>query len=301
MKKIALPALALASALALLAAVRPTRARAAAAPDLSQLLPELPLERLTPAQREELTKALSGQYCYCGCPHTLMGCLKEHKGCHHAPRMAAVAARLAAGGLRAPDISKALSEYYASFEKNKRAKLDVKDFGPPQGKASAPITIVEFSDFTCPYCQLLRPQLEDFVDQRRDRVRLFYKPFPLPMHPRSMEAAQAGEWAREKGFFWPMHDALFTHPHDLKDQDLSTYARQLGGDPGDLLKALQANRYKAKVEGSKAEATAAGLTGTPTLFLNGRRYTLPDYSPATLEFTLQDEEEWHKHGGWQHD
>ncbi|HZZ85393.1 MAG TPA: thioredoxin domain-containing protein [Anaeromyxobacteraceae bacterium] len=300
MKKIAIPALALAGALALLAATGGS-ARAAATPDLSQLLPNLPLERLSAQQREELSQVLSGQYCHCGCPHTLTGCLREHKSCHHAPRMAALAARLAAGGLRAPEISKLLTEYYGSFERSKRARLDVKDFGPPQGKASAPVTVVEFSDFTCPYCQLLRPQLEDFVDQRRERVRLFYKPFPLPAHARSAEAAETGEWAREKGFFWPMHDTLFTHPHDLADHDLATYAKQLGGDPADLAKALATRRYKAKVEGSKAEATAAGLTGTPTLFFNGRRYTLPDYSPAAIEFTLEDEEEWHKHGGWQHD
>jgi len=212
-----------------------------------------------------------------------------------------VAARLAAGGLRAPEIEKALADYYGSFEKSKRAKLDVKDYGPPQGKPAAPVTVVEFSDFTCPYCQVLRPQLEDFVDQRRERVRLFYKPFPLPAHPRSFEAAETAEWAREKGFFWPMHDALFTHPHDLKDQDLATYARQLGGDPADLQSALQSHRYKARVDASKAEATAAGLLGTPTLFFNGRRYTLPDYSPTAFEFTLQDEEEWHQHGGWQRD
>lgn len=300
MKKIAIPALALAGALALLAASG-GEARAASAADLAQLLPGMPLERLTPQQRDELAQVLSTQYCYCGCPHTLAGCLKEHKGCHHAPRMAALAARLVAGGVRAPEVARMLGEYYDSFEKSKRARLDVKDYGPPMGKPGAPVTIVEFSDFTCPYCQMLRPQLEDFVDQRRDRVRLFYKPFPLPAHPRSGEAAEAGEWGRAKGIFWPMHDALFTHPHELTDDDLATYANQLGGDPADLRKALATQRYKARIEASKAEATAAGLTGTPTLFFNGRRYTLPDYSPPTLEFTLEDEEEWHKYGGWQRD
>jgi len=272
----------------------------ASEPDAADLLPGVPLETLTPEQRKVLARVAQDEFCYCGCPHTLSGCLREHKGCKHAPRMAALAARLAGAGLVGVEISKTLTDYYASFERSKRVALDAGGFGPPLGNPDAKVTLVEFSDFTCPFCQMLRPRLEEFVKARKDRVKLVYKPFPLASHARSFEAATAAEWARDKGFFWAMHDALFEHPHELDEDSLAATAERLGGDPADLRKALETGRYKARIAGSQEEARRGGLQGTPTLFFDGRRYTLPDYSDESLEFTLQDEEEWRK-GGWGRD
>jgi protein-disulfide isomerase len=297
-----LAALAAAFALAVLGSgVASRRAAAAPAePDAAEILPGVALEALTPEQRQVAARVAQNEFCHCGCPHTLSGCLREHKACKHAPRMAALAARLAGAGLGVPEVARALGDYYASFDRAKRVALDVGGFGPPLGGPEAKVTIVEFSDFTCPYCQMLRPRLEEFVKARKGRVRLFYKPFPIASHPRSAEAAAAAEWAREKGFFWAMHDALFEHPHDLDDAALSATAERLGGDPADLLEALAAGRYRARIAGSQEEARRGGLQGTPTLFFDGRRYTLPDHSEESLEFTLADEEEWLA-GGWGHD
>jgi protein-disulfide isomerase len=292
---------AIALLLAAAAALAPDAAPAEPADDA---LPGVDVSALTPAQKQVLLAVVRDEFCYCGCPHTLQGCLKEHKSCKHAPRMAALAARLAAQGLTAGEILKNLTEYYAAFDKGKRAKLDLKDFGPPLGNADGPITIVEFSDFTCPYCQALRPELERFVKENGARVRLYYKPFPLPSHARSMEAALAGEWARDKGLFWKMHDDLFSHPHQLADDDLAAAARSVGGDPDDLLQAVTSARDKARITASMAEARSAGLVGTPTLYVNGRKLGLamaPSDAQETLRFTVEDEEEWTKQGGWAKD
>jgi protein-disulfide isomerase len=294
MRTAALLALALAAAL-------PRGALAQAADDD---LPGVDTSALTPSQKQVLLAVVKDEFCYCGCPHTLAGCLKEHKSCKHAPRMAALAARLAGQGLKSGEILKYLTEYYSGFDKRKRARLDVKDFGPPLGAASAPVSIVEFSDFTCPYCQALRPELERFVKENAARVRLFYKPFPLPSHARSTELALAGEWARDKGVFWKMHDDLFDHPHKVSDDDLAAAARAVGGDPDDLLQAISSGRDRARVNASMAEGRAAGLVGTPTLFLNGRKLNVPMVptdAPEVLRFTLEDEEEWTKSGGWARD
>jgi protein-disulfide isomerase len=293
----------LAFALALAFAI----AAAAPHPSLAAADDELPgvdTSALTPAQRQVLLAVVKEEFCYCGCPHTLAGCLKEHKSCKHAPRMATLAARLAGRGLTAGEVLKALTEYYAGFEKGKRARLDVKGFGPTLGGADAPVTIVEFSDFTCPYCQALRPELERFVKENAAEVRLHFKPFPLSSHPRSMEAALAAEWARAKGLFWPMHDHLFDHPHELSDEGLAAAARAVGGDPDDLAKALASGRDKPRVQGSMTEARAAGLAGTPTLYVNGRKFDLPMAprdAPEVLRFTVDDEAEWSKSGGWAKD
>ncbi len=268
------------------------------------LLPGIPLDGLTAEQRQAVAEIAQEEFCYCGCPHTVSQCLRQHGGCHHAKRMARLAARLVMGGLPKAEVRNTLARYYASFDRPRRAKLDVTGFGPPlgdAGAAGAAVTLVEFSDFTCPYCQLMRPVLERFVADRPGRVRLYYKPFPIESHPNAVEAAQAGEWARDQGIFWAFHDLMFERPHALSPDDLVSYAREAGKDGADLAAALESGRYRYKVEGSQAEARAAGLRGTPTLFFDGRIHLVPDYSEWMLEFTLQDEEEWQVKQGWSRD
>lgn len=264
---------------------------------------------LTAAQREVLARVLDRAPCHCGCPHTIAGCIKEHRSCKHAPRTAQLALRVAATGTTAPDLEKFLADYYASFDPKHRSTFNVKDFGPPLGKPEAPITIVEFSDFTCPYCRLMRPVLERWVKKNESRVKLFYKPFPLPNHPRAMEMAEAAEFAREKGQFWPMHDHLFEAGRALSDDELAALAEGLGLKGDELRAALASKRFRPRLFASQAEARAAKLEGTPTLYVNGRRHQLLlgtradplAYAEWGLDFTLQDEEEWSKAGGWARD
>jgi protein-disulfide isomerase len=293
-------ALALAAALArpALAPAAPSKAPAEA-PAAGPSLPEDALEGLTPEQRQVLEGWAKSTFCYCGCPHTVLQCAKGHTGCRHGARMVTLAARLVRAGAKKDELARLVDGYYASFDR--RAKLDVSKFGPALGSADAPVTIVEFSDFTCPYCQLVRPALERFVEARQGRVKLVYKPFPIETHPGALELAQAGEWARDQNLFWPMHDALFASPGSHTPEELSAIAHDLGGDASSLVAALGDGRYLPKVRASQAEARAAGIKGTPTLFLNGRMLVLMDYSDEGLEFTLQDEEEWVKHGGWDRD
>lgn len=269
------------------------------APAAQAGLPGVDLAGLSPDQQKLLLDYAREAFCHCGCPHTLAQCLAEHRTCKHAPRMARLAARLVRSGAKKPDLVRQIAGYYASFER--RAKLDVARFGPPLGSPDAKVSMVEVSDFTCPYCRLVRPTLEEFVGAHRDRVRLFYKPFPIESHPGALECAQAGEWAREKGLFWAMHDAMFDSPGARSAEALSDLARGLGGDPGDLRAALAEQRFLPKVRESQAEARAAGIRGTPTLFLNGRMLVLSDFSDEGLLFTLEDEEEWQQHGGWSRD
>lgn len=284
----------------------PATARAQQA---AELPPGVDASGLSSAQRETVAKLLAESYCHCGCPHTLGGCLKEHKSCKHAPRMAQLAVRLVQAGMKPEQAQAALTEYYAGFRK-KRASFNLKDSGPPLGNPDAKITLVEFSDFTCPYCRALRPKLEEWVKANASRVRLFYKPFHLPNHPRSMESAEAVEFAREKGKFWPMHDALFDANGRLEDGDLVGAAERIGLSGQELQDALASKRFRPRIFASSAEGKAAGILGTPTIFVNGRRLDLAlgsardpfEYLGWALDFTMQDEEEWVAHGGaWARD
>lgn len=264
-------------------------------------LPGIPLDGLSAEQQQLVAEVAQETFCYCGIPATISQRLRQPGACHHAKRMARLTTRLALGGLPKAEVKKSLERYYASFDRPRRAKLEVASYGPPLGDAKAPVTLVEFSDFTCPYCQLVRPLLEKFVADRPGRVKLHYKPFPIETHPNASEAAQAAEWARDQGIFWELHDLMFTRPHQLSPEELAGHARELGKDGGDLQAALESGKYRYKVESSQAEARAAGLRGTPTLYFNGRIHLVPDYSEWMLEFTLQDEEEWQEKQGWSRD
>jgi protein-disulfide isomerase len=254
---------------------------------------------LSAEQQQVLSEWARTAFCYCGCPHTVAQCLKEHRTCKHASRMVAFAARLLRAGAKKEELGRLVSSYYASFDK--RARIDVSGFGPPLGEPEAKVTMVEWSDFTCPYCQLVRPVLESFVEARKGRVKLVYKPFPIESHPGALEKAQAGEWARDQKIFWPMHDALFANPGAHSPDELAELAREAGGDPDSLRAALESGKYLGKVRDSQAEARAAGIRGTPSLFFNGRALVLSDYSEEGLELTLEDEEEWVANRGWQKD
>jgi len=264
------------------------------------LLPDIPLESLSDGQKQVVASWAQETYCYCGCPHTVSQCLRGHGGCHHAKRMARLAVRLAGAGAAAAEVGRLVTDYYASFPAPKRAKLEVASYGPPLGDPAAKVTVVEFSDFTCPYCQLFRPVLEKFVEDRPGRVKVLYKPFPIESHPGALEAAQVAEWGREQGIFWPLHDRLFGAPHASLDV-AGDWVRELGKDPADLLAAVSSGRLLPRVRACQAEGRAAGMRGTPTLFFDGRRLSLPDLSEWMLEFSLQDEEEWLEHGGWKRD
>ena len=141
-----------------------------------------------------------------------------------------------------------------------------------RGPAAAPVTVVEYGDYECPYCAAARPVLAELVDDRSGQVRLAFRNFPLAdVHPFALTAALAAEAAAALGAFWPMHDLLFAQQNRLRDRDLADYAEQLGL-PGDAVIRDAAQPYGDKVEADFQSGLDSGVRGTPTLFINGRRY-----------------------------
>ena len=128
------------------------------------------------------------------------------------------------------------------------------------------------------------------------RVKLVFRPFPIAGHPHAEPAAEAAEWARDQGIFWQFHDAMFDNPKSLDTESLVAIAERLGKDGESLRKALAERKYRDRVQSGLVEGRRAGVIGTPTLFVNGRRHVIPDYSDTVLEFILEDEEQWMKNG-----
>ncbi len=141
-----------------------------------------------------------------------------------------------------------------------------------RGAVDAPVTVVEYGDYECPYCAAAAPVLQRLVEESGGRVRLVFRNFPLAdRHPYALTAALAAEAAGAQGAFWPMHDLLFRKQDRLTDAALRAYAESLGLD-GDRVVGEPAQQFGDRVESDFAEGLAAGVEGTPTLFIDGVRY-----------------------------
>ena len=152
------------------------------------------------------------------------------------------------------------------------AKVEVAATGPSKGPDSAPVTIVEFSDYQCPYCSKAEATVKDLLDleKYKGKIKLVYRDYPLPSHNLAPKAAEAAHCAGDQGKYWEMHDRLFAAAPKLEVTDLKGYARELKLDEGRFTKCLDSGE-KAKVVADHFKAgNDAGVRGTPAFFINGR-------------------------------
>jgi protein-disulfide isomerase len=142
------------------------------------------------------------------------------------------------------------------------------------GGASAPVTIVEFSDFQCPFCQRVAPTLKRVKETYGDKVRIVWKDFPLTaIHPEAFKAAEAGNCAREQGKFWEFHDRLFANQQALQPDALKAHATAVGLDTARFNACLDTAKYTDRVQDHIGAGTRLGVNSTPAAFVNGRAVT----------------------------
>lgn len=139
-----------------------------------------------------------------------------------------------------------------------------------RGPVDAPIQIIEFSDFECPFCLRVFPTVTEILNTYGNRVRFAYRHYPLPNHPNARPAAEAAACAHEQGKFWPYHDRLFASPGKLSGSDLKQHAVELGLDAQAFNACVDARKYQQQVDADMAAGEAAGVSGTPAFFVNGR-------------------------------
>jgi protein-disulfide isomerase len=151
-----------------------------------------------------------------------------------------------------------------------RVTVDIQG-APSKGPESAPVTIVEFSDFHCPFCRRVQPTLDQLLAKYPGKIRLVYKDLPLDsLHPQARVAAEAAQCAHEQGKFWPYHDKLYERGTDTSAATLTAVATEAGLDVTAFGQCLASGRQKAAVQRSLDEGEGFGATGTPTFFINGR-------------------------------
>lgn len=142
---------------------------------------------------------------------------------------------------------------------------------PSIGPADAPVTIIEFSDYQCPYCQKWQREVyQRLLDEYPTQVRLVYRDFPLNnIHPEAAPAANAANCAGEQDSYFPYHDKLFSYAMDLGKEAYLQYARELNLDMDTFTQCLESNRYAEEVTADMDYAVSLGIQSTPTFFING--------------------------------
>jgi protein-disulfide isomerase len=176
-----------------------------------------------------------------------------------------------------------------------RAEVAVDTDDPVLGPANAPVTIVEFSDFQCPFCQRVEPTLKRVRETYGNRVRIVWKDFPLTsIHPQAFKAAEAAQCAREQGKFWEYHDVLFRNQQALQVESLKKYAADTGLDSATFDSCLDTSKYATRVQAQMGVGSELGVNSTPAVFINGR--LLSGAQPYET-FTAVIDEELQRAGG----
>ena len=142
-----------------------------------------------------------------------------------------------------------------------------------QGPADAPVTLVEYGDYECPYCGAAYPIIKEVQSRMGDRLRFVFRNFPISTsHPHAEQAAEAAEAAASQGKFWEMHDLLYENQEHLDDADLHRYADQLGLDVGVFDEELAEHVHAERVREDFMSGVRSGVNGTPTFYINGARH-----------------------------
>jgi len=141
---------------------------------------------------------------------------------------------------------------------------------PVRGNPAAPVTIVEFSDYQCPFCARVNPTLAKIREAYGDRVKIVFKDYPLPNHPQAPKAAEAARCAGEQNKYWEMHDAMFANQRALEVPSLKQTARAIGLNGATFDGCLDSGKWQATIRAGSELGEQMGVNSTPTLYVNGR-------------------------------
>lgn len=242
-------------------------------------LPGVDLSGLSPTGKSAALKMLREQDCNCGCALKIAQCRITDSQCSYSRALAAAVVREFKAGRGVDRVLATLRKMQQEGAVKPRLLEDpvpIPTAGAPfRGPESAPITVVEFSDFQCPYCSLAAPKALAVVAAYPETVRLVFKQFPLDMHSQANLAAQAALAAHAQGRFWPLHDLMFANYRQLSRQNILRWASECGIDMVRFTHDLDSGKYRAEVEREVQEGENAGVMGTPTFFVNGKRYNGP--------------------------
>ncbi|MDP9037566.1 MAG: thioredoxin domain-containing protein [Myxococcota bacterium] len=240
-------------------------------------LPGVDTGDFTPREKREFTQHVNTLSSPCASASAASGastapsiaqCVRDKRRCSSCLEAARLIAKAVRDGLGSSQVAEL---YRERFDASSLRRIPLEG-SPSRGPEDAPVVVVEFADFECPYCQKLAPQLDELWEKRKASVRFVYKFLPLPMHPNGEPAARAAIAAQMQGKFWEMHRELFANGLHLETADLEGYAKAIGLDLDRFRVDMRSLEAGERLRSDKKVADALGIKGTPTIFIDGREY-----------------------------
>ena len=236
-------------------------------------LPRVDFTGLSKAQVAVALQVLRSEGCACGCDMKIAQCRMEDPKCGVSRRLADFVVKEAAAGKSVATIKAGLVKFANAPE----AVLDDKAVpisiagDPVRGPATAKITIVEWSDFQCPFCAKAVDEVKQILKKYPNSVRLVFKQYPLDTHSQAELAAESALAAQAQGKFWELHDKMYANFRTINRQHILAWAALVGLDVNKLRADLDSHKYAKRVELESKQGDDAGVEGTPTFFINGKR------------------------------
>ncbi len=252
-------------------------------------LPGVDLSGLQEPGRKVALTTMRSEGCNCGCTMKIAECRVKDPNC-------AVSRRLSGFVVHELTLGKSAEVIRAELAKlatepppvlDPPVKLSIQG-APVKGPAIAKVTIVEFSDFQCPYCAKAVGEVNELMKRFPNDVRLVFKQFPLDIHSQASLAAEAALAAQAQGKFWPMHDKLYAEFRNISRDRILAWAKEIGIDVERLRSDLTSHKYAAQVKAEAHEGENAGVEGTPTFFINGKKLNAA-FDVATVAPLIADE------------
>ena len=267
-----------------------SKAPAADAWKTSETLGDVDISDLTPVQKRAVLKMVREQDCSCQCGMKTAECIMKDSNCSYSRTIAKIAIQGVKDGKSLVEISKLMdASPKAHRPKTLEDPVAIDVAGSPvKGPDNARITLVEFSDFECPFCSAAVVQVDKIMAAYPKDIKLIYKQFPLSTHPHAQIAAIASLAAKDQGKFWEMYEVLFKNSRRLSPDNILMWAKEVGLDMDKFKAGLASSKYQAIIEKDLKDGETAGVYGTPSFYINGKQYN-GEVTLATLKPILDAE------------
>jgi len=244
-------------------------------------LPGVKWDGVSAEQKTTVLNVIRKFPCTCGCNMTVAQCRVEDPPCGHSQALVAMAIDAAKQGKTEEEIRQVLDNSPLALRARQRNRILLDpvaipiDGAPVRGPAQAKVTLVEFSDFQCPYCAAAAGKLVALQQAYPNDVRLVFKQFPLEIHSMAALAAAAALSANAQGKFWALHDRMYADFRHLSRANILAWGKDLGLDQVKFQAGMDAEATQATVQRDLEDGLRAGVEGTPTVFVNGKKYQGP--------------------------
>ncbi len=235
-------------------------------------LPGVDLSSLSKTQQKVVLDALRAESCTCGCEMKIAECRMKDPTCPLSRRLANFTVQAASNGKPAAQVLAELRKYAATPPPVLDPPKKLSTEGDPvRGPADAKVTVVEFSDFQCPFCAKATVEVAKIMKQFPKDVRVIFKQFPLDSHSQAALAAEASLAAHAQGKFWELHDKMYANFTTINRTRILLWAKETGLDMDRFTSELDSHKYAARVQAEEHQGEDAGVEGTPTFYINGKK------------------------------